>query len=101
MAKVEIEPRPAVLWFAQQLEARLREYDEERGESGWQRSTWSRLRASLRSELDELEKTLDEAALQSTASVIEKLADVANYCMMIADLLRRFHGDSADLREDE
>jgi NTP pyrophosphatase (non-canonical NTP hydrolase) len=69
--------RPAVQWFAQQMEAKLRKNDHK---GGWEGMTLSRLMSRLDDEVGELYR-----ALSADTNVIEEASDVANFAMMIAD----------------
>lgn len=87
--KVTVEPsagtiqiRPAVLWFAEQMEAKLRENDHK---GGWDACDIRYLRDRLREECVELEMSLDAS---TNANSIREAADVGNFAMMIADSCR-------------
>ena len=71
--------RPAVQWFAEQMEQQLRANDRK---GGWSRETWRWLLDRLLDEAHELEA----ACLSGEgASIIREAGDLANFAMMIAD----------------
>ena len=88
--------RKEVLWFARQMETKLRENDH-RG--GWDDSNTAYLFRRLSEERRELRRVFDadekryRSGLSSTREYPVKLAreaaDVANFAMMIADNARR------------
>ena len=73
------EIRPSVLWFAGQMETKLRE-NEHKG--NWTTRPDGDLLVDLEGEVVELE---DSIALQTNPTeIIKEAADVANFAMMIA-----------------
>lgn len=84
-----IELRPAVKWFAEQMELRLRRNDHK---GGWSNCTHSYLKRRLRNEVSELEHEL--TLVENNEMVIHEAADVANFAMMIADIAGPLIGDS-------
>ena len=79
----EIELRPAVRWFAEQMEAALRKNDHK---GGWTSMTYSRLMSRVDDETRELFLALDRMkTMNGDEDVIKEAADVANFAMMIAD----------------
>lgn len=77
------ELRPAVLWFAHQMEAKLRENDHK---GGWhQDSEWSPL-GRVSEELSELKRAVGDG--EAPATVVSEAVDVANMAMMVADHYR-------------
>lgn len=86
-AQPQQEPvlRPAVLWFAQQMEAKLRANDHK---SGWEGMSWEDLIYRLRDETIELGSLFDKSTgkvLGGSNDIIKEAADVANFAMMLAD----------------
>ena len=85
----EIELRPEVQWFAEQMELRLRANDHK---GGWQLEDQRWLSGRLGEEWEELKTALwdmDNNRLSSPESVISEAADVGNFAMMIADNTRK------------
>jgi hypothetical protein len=76
-----IELRPEVLAFARLMEQRLREKDAEKG-SRWKDLTQDNLLVCATSAYYRMEDAIH--CDQSTD--IERAVDLANYCMMIADV---------------
>ena len=70
--------REPVSWFAQQMESKLIKNDHK---VGWRHMTYRDLQRRIKDELEELYK----AIFGGEGSVISEAADVANFCMMIAD----------------
>lgn len=72
--------------FAEQMEGRLVAKDENRGPRGWldYHPLWLLLRAE--EELKELKEELMRPS--SLQRVVQEAADVANFCMMIADVMQ-------------
>jgi NTP pyrophosphatase (non-canonical NTP hydrolase) len=96
--------RPAVLWFGQQMEAALRRHDDR---PGWADADAEWLLSRLRQETYELEVALlHHHAMSNQASeqvnnrmsnrIISEAADVANFCMMLADNARGVTGGPYD-----
>jgi len=86
------KPRPSVLWFAERMEAKLRENDHK---GGWNASEFSELLVLLEKEVAELgQAAFRLACLEITDStihgVIDEAVDVANFAMMIADNARTY-----------
>ena len=79
-----VELRPAVQWFAEQVELALRRNDH-KGEWSWERE--GRLLELMRVEIHEVE----EACVERAAGwrVIEECADVAAFALFVADGRRR------------
>lgn len=78
-SSASIEPRGEVTWFAQQMEAKLREND---WKGGWKDCRIQYLFEKLDEEVHELSVCI------SNEEVIKEAADVANVAMMIADIAR-------------
>lgn len=69
--------RPAVHWFANEMERQLQENDHK---SGWDTLSLKWLLNRLRQETQELER-----AIAKGTGITDEAADVANFAMMIAD----------------
>ena len=92
----KIKPRPAVEWFAAQMEARLQENDDK---SGWLGSHFTIRDAirRVRQELRELEWEISYNnprspyyhANRPRALIFHEAADAANFLLMVADRARR------------
>ena len=96
-----IKIRKPLQLFAENMEIKLRENDHK---VGWRHMTYRDLQRRLKEELEELWKAL----FCGEGDVISEAADVANFCMMIADNWRaqcqddmrnRFPGEGG--RDDE
>ena len=74
-------PRASVTWFAAEMERQLAEND---WKGGWEHCSLWELYQRLLEEAGELAGVLSG---YSNGSVIDEAADVANYAMMIADIL--------------
>lgn len=96
--------RPAVATFAESMEAKLRENDEEKGPEGWKGVPISRLRELLHQELKEFQDVvdmlLDEECPEVDSVAVLKLvregADVGNMIMMIVEEAKRNYGTKDD-----
>lgn len=92
--------RPAVAWFAQRLEAKLRA-NEHKGD--WHDIPYIRLLWMLRREVSELQDALvmGPDGGVDTENVINEAADVANFAMMIATIAERerIQRDAEKLRQ--
>ena len=82
----EIELRPKLRWFAEQMELRLRAND---WKGGWHNERLGTLCAMLRIELSELARFLFPRRELELERITSEAADVANFVMMIADNARR------------
>jgi hypothetical protein len=84
---VECYLRPEVEWFARKMEDKLRENDFK---GGWKNDGVIELWERLDEEASELKSVLSSGAVREyrTKHGIREAADVANFAMMIADLLR-------------
>ena len=93
---VDTEPRPAVVRFAQLMECKLRERDYK---GGWGNCTLQYLVGGMMEEVFELTGAMDAILTDdgptNLYAVIEEAVDVANYCMMLADVAR------AQIRREE
>ncbi|MEA4884290.1 MAG: hypothetical protein VB144_11685 [Clostridia bacterium] len=93
---IDTEPRPTVAWFAQLMECKLRARDY-RG--GWENCTLQYLVGGMTEEVLELIGAMDailtDDGLTNLYAVIEEAVDVANYCMMLADVAQ------AQIRREE
>lgn len=75
--------RPAVVWFAQQMEERLSRHDHDRGPDGWVGNAHDDLLGRLDDERSELQEAV--FSCEGTKEKIQlEAADVANFAMMIA-----------------
>ena len=82
----QIELRPEVRWFAEQMELQLREND---WKGGWHNERLGTLCAMLRIELYELERVLFPRRELDPERITSEAADVANFAMMITDNAQR------------
>lgn len=89
-----MKPRKEIQWFAQEMEAKLRENDHK---GGWQGCRFAHIFPRLREESGELlvkahPLNLDTIAETLTAEdaceLVRECADIANFAMMIADNIR-------------
>lgn len=89
-----MKTRKAVQWFAEEMEAKLRENDHK---GGWQGCRFRYLFDRLRQETDELLvaahplqlDTIAETLTQDDAcKLVRECTDIANFAMMIADNIR-------------
>jgi len=105
MKVVDVDIRPAVAQFATLMEAKLRQRDDR---PGWKGQSVDWLLGRLCDEVDELRMALllvdrpePEQSPRETferlalASAADECADVANFAMMIADVLGEL-GDTGD-----
>lgn len=95
MTKTQI--RDEVLWFAGEMERKLKANDHK---GDWSNCTFGYLSRRLHQETKELSRALaafkalregpgsDEAAADMAENLIREAADVANFAMMIADQAR-------------
>lgn len=83
-------PRKSVLRMAHLMEAKLREHDDDRGETGWREESPRWVSDRLRGEMHELVRAFhgsgDGRRDLWLNRLMGELADVANFCMMLADL---------------
>lgn len=94
----EIELRPAVVWFAQLMERKLRACA---WKGGWEELSLGTLAAAMREEVAELDGALDALLTDdgptNLHAVAQEAADVANFAMMIADVAQaRMQAKEAD-----
>ena len=75
--------RPEVMTFTKDMEAKLRVNDHK---DGWADIGLTKLFVLLNGETEELEEALQD---NDARNIIDECADVANYAMMIADIVRR------------
>ena len=85
-----IELRPAVRWFAEQMELQLRAND---WKGGWQDERTHYLWGRLHAELAELYHALFPPWKCEPEKVIHESADIANFAMMLADNYNRSEGE--------
>jgi hypothetical protein len=74
------EPRPALLSFAQAMEARLSAHDDR---PGWQRESWDYLFLRLIEQTGKLARL--RARDESPAAIARAAVDVGNFSMMLYD----------------
>jgi hypothetical protein len=79
---MKMELRNEVREFAEQMEMKLCEHDDDRGDS-WKNEPLQFFKDRLIQEMDELLKELDSPNPHVTRSTKEA-ADVANFCMMLS-----------------
>jgi NTP pyrophosphatase (non-canonical NTP hydrolase) len=96
----EDRPRPAVQWFAGEMEEKLRKNDH-RGPDGWKGCRFDYLTGRLMQEMMEVFRELWRANADTRIAKIDsevarkitdECADVANFAMMIADNAMRAAG---------
>lgn len=84
-------PRPEVLWFASLMEKKLQVHDDR---DGWKDCGLSWLLDRVKQETRELEREIILRSQHSTCgnawvdieeNIRNEAADIANFCMMIAD----------------
>lgn len=80
----EVQLRPEVKWFAEQMELTLRANDHK---GGWSHMDYDDLMCRLSEEVEELYEL--QGTETSNEFVIREATDVANFAMMIGDLVRR------------
>jgi len=83
MSKDRVELRESLRNFAELMESRLGEKDSGRGARGW--SEYHPLWVFNRAE-ECMAELKDELMRGSTDNILRQAADVANFCMMIADI---------------
>lgn len=76
--------RPEVLAFARLMEQRLREKDADKGQ-GWKDLPAGHLRVAMFSKAGRLERAIISQPTEMNECVTDAV-DLANYCMMIADV---------------
>lgn len=82
----DIELRPALRRFAVAMERKLRANDYK---GGWEDEPLEYLIDHAWDELHELNKSLFPESSADPALCVDEAADIANYCMMIADRFLR------------
>lgn len=75
---------PCVLAFAELMEQRLSENRHKGGRDGWEKTWVMELFSSLRDESNELAIAIE---VGNSKEIVRECADVANYAMMIADVV--------------
>lgn len=78
--------RPAVMWFAERMEAKLAKNDHK---GGWNNCELQYLSMRLKQERKELTEAIKSKDAQR---IIDECADIANFAMMIADRFGKEHG---------
>lgn len=80
----EIKPRESVMWFAEQMELKLRENDHK---GGWEDASVDYLSVRLLEEVAELCMAIHRRGMiKNNPGIKKEAADVANFAMMIAEL---------------
>lgn len=101
--------RPSVQKFAEQMEAKLREHDTDKGRTGWRDEDVDYLAQRLVEEARELAEAIGGRCkacshpifTYSTAEeAIQEAVDVANMAMMVAEILERRGLDWAEKVDD-
>lgn len=79
--------RPAIKWFAERMELKLRKYDNEK--TGWENEAAMTLLEQCFDEWRELSEALTSHRHTGNGhqAVIDEAADVANFAMMVACLM--------------
>lgn len=77
---------PTVLWFASQMEAKLKKNRHKGDQEGWRDCGVSYLMERLHGEFEELTRALSSTDKED---IIAECADVANFAMMIADIINQ------------
>lgn len=97
VAKVEgVErARPAIQFLAAFQELAFKNHDLDRGEEGWKDDDPKALFQRLVEESEELLKELDKKR-PHTGRVTKECADVANFAVMIADVMQRRYLERAE-----
>jgi len=94
---IHMKLRKELQWFAEEMEAKLRENDHK---SGWHGNTVRSLFQRLREESDELlvqshplqlDTIAETLSREDACELIRECADIANFAMMIADNIRLKH----------
>ena len=95
-SQVRFDVRPEVLWFAQQMEAKLQANDHK---GGWENESIHSLIGRLGQEWRELHDALFPPWKRDPERVAEEAADVANFAMMIADVVRKTEPEMPELKQ--
>lgn len=93
--------RKEVKWFAEKMEEILSRNDRERGNDGWKGEDVIWLLGRIEDETEELIKALKKAGFEDVeyapnltfderASIIKEAVDIANFCMMVADVINEY-----------
>lgn len=82
--------REPLAWFSQRMEEKLRANDHK---GHWSECDMIYLRSRIKEELEELENALGGEGLhrytsEEATQIVKEAADVANFCLMIADNVR-------------
>lgn len=83
-----MEVRPTVKSFAELMEHRLQDKDDERGERGWTDTHPLWLLARAEEELAELKTCLVHGS--DPDDVVREAVDTSNFCMMVADIVLQY-----------
>lgn len=79
-------PRPAVIWFADKMEAKLKANDHK---GGWSKCELQYLSMRITQERKELYDAIES---KDSEKIISECADVANFCLMVADRFGNNYG---------
>ena len=93
----QIELRPEVRWFAEQMELQLQAND---WKGGWHNDGLAPLYGRLREEMQELEYAIFPRWQKAAGRILLEAADVANFAMMLADNAQREASRAGGSSED-
>ena len=82
-----ITVRSDVRWFAELMELKLRKHDHDWGPTGWKDGNPYELLNRINEEMANVRNAVFDRH-KTSEDIISKLADIANYCMMTADICR-------------
>ena len=93
--------RREVKWFAEKMEEILSRHDRERGNDGWKGEDVVWVLGRIEEETKELGRALKKAGFTDVeyapnltfnerAIIIKESVDVANFCMMLADIINEY-----------
>lgn len=83
-----MEIRHCIMEFACNMEEKLRIHDENKGRAGWVDMKPKKLLELLMGEILELSDVMIDPKYDSQKAISE-CADIANYSMMIVDIIKR------------
>lgn len=92
MKNIESATWPHVLEFAERMEKKLDQNRHKGDREGWLNDGEQDLMDRLIEELDEVIDAFENGADPET--IADELADVANFCMMVADKVRTTYGSA-------
>ncbi len=93
--------RQEVKWFAEKMEEILLRHDKEKGSDGWKGEDVIWILDRIKDETAELKTSLKKTGFYDVlyvpnitfverANIIKEAVDIANFCMMIADIVNEF-----------